>query len=190
MPKTKKLYCYVDETGQDTLGALFIVSVVVSDEQREQLIPILEKIEKQTGKGKVKWMYSKERARTDYIKRILEKSEFKGKLYYSSYKNTREFLPRTVLTVARTVTAVAEPNYQATVFVDGLPKSKIGWFGSSLRHLHIHTKKIRGVRKEESDALMRLADAIAGFTRAAITDNKEYAKLLVKAATDGFIKEV
>ena len=27
----KKLYCYVDETGQDTKGALFLVTVVVEN---------------------------------------------------------------------------------------------------------------------------------------------------------------
>jgi hypothetical protein len=38
MPKVKqKLYCYVDETGQDTLGQFFIVSVVITEDIREKL---------------------------------------------------------------------------------------------------------------------------------------------------------
>ena len=32
---TQKFYCYVDETGQDTQGELFIVSVVIADQERE-----------------------------------------------------------------------------------------------------------------------------------------------------------
>jgi len=36
-PAKSKLYCYVDETGQDTLGELFIVAVVVSDADRDNL---------------------------------------------------------------------------------------------------------------------------------------------------------
>ncbi|MBI2599976.1 hypothetical protein HYW43_03590 [Candidatus Daviesbacteria bacterium] len=33
----QKLYCYVDETGQDTQGELFIVSVVVAKNDREEI---------------------------------------------------------------------------------------------------------------------------------------------------------
>jgi hypothetical protein len=35
--ENQKFYCYVDETGQDTMGELFIVSVVVSSSQRDEL---------------------------------------------------------------------------------------------------------------------------------------------------------
>ena len=28
----QKIYCYVDETGQDTLGQFFIISVVVTED--------------------------------------------------------------------------------------------------------------------------------------------------------------
>ena len=45
MPKTKKLYCYVDETGQDTKGRFFLVAIVITGEEREELIKELEKIE-------------------------------------------------------------------------------------------------------------------------------------------------
>lgn len=47
--RSKKLYCYVDETGQDTKGKLFLVAIVL--EQQGQLIRIqnkLDKIEKLT----------------------------------------------------------------------------------------------------------------------------------------------
>ena len=48
----QKLYCYVDETVQDTKGKLFIVSVIVTEGEREQLARQLEEIEKNSGKGK------------------------------------------------------------------------------------------------------------------------------------------
>jgi hypothetical protein len=35
MKKTEKLYCYVDETGQDTMGKFFIVSVVVFEKAKK-----------------------------------------------------------------------------------------------------------------------------------------------------------
>jgi hypothetical protein len=53
----QKLYCYVDETGQDTYGKFFLVSVLLHDQRiKEKLEPLLEEIEKRAGKGKMKWL--------------------------------------------------------------------------------------------------------------------------------------
>ncbi len=49
-------------------------------------------------------------------------------------------------------------NYKVTVFVDGLNGSELPRFTHGLRDLHIQTRKVRGVRKDENDALIRLAD--------------------------------
>jgi hypothetical protein len=51
----QNFYCYVDETGQDTLGQFFIVSVVVTESERDSLTAELDMIERLSGKGKVKW---------------------------------------------------------------------------------------------------------------------------------------
>lgn len=50
----QKLYCYVDETGQDTEGDLFVVSLVVTGDERDELLKLCESIEKKSGKGKFK----------------------------------------------------------------------------------------------------------------------------------------
>ena len=42
----QKLYCYVDETGQDTKGKLFLVPVVITNSQKEKLRDKLNKIER------------------------------------------------------------------------------------------------------------------------------------------------
>lgn len=41
----KKLYCYVDETGQDTEGKLFIVVVIIVENEKEVVIEQIEEIE-------------------------------------------------------------------------------------------------------------------------------------------------
>ena len=69
----------------------------------------------------------------------------------------------TVLTAARAVLAAAPQHLGTTVYVDGLPKARLRWQGTQLRRLSIRNNKVSGVRKEEADALMRLADAVAGF---------------------------
>lgn len=51
----RRLYCYVDETGQDTRGALFIVAVVIAEEDAEHLRRVCERIERETGK-RAKWI--------------------------------------------------------------------------------------------------------------------------------------
>jgi hypothetical protein len=35
-PGKQNLYCYVDETGQDTNGKFFVVSVVIADSRRDE----------------------------------------------------------------------------------------------------------------------------------------------------------
>ncbi len=52
--EAKRIDLYVDESGQDTKGKLFVVAVVAvenSDEFRQHC----ESFEKSSGKGKVKW---------------------------------------------------------------------------------------------------------------------------------------
>ena len=53
MDKTK-LYCYVDETGQDTQGRLFIVSVIIP-ENRYVIAQYSSEFEYRTGKVRFKW---------------------------------------------------------------------------------------------------------------------------------------
>lgn len=186
----QKIYCYVDETGQDTQGRLFIVSVIVAGDERQEMSGKLERIEQETQKGRVKWMKARDDARVAYIERVLTSPVFKNKLAYASYQSTTEYLARTVLTTARAITIHSEKDYKATIFVDGLPRSQTRWFGSELRHLRIRTKKVRGVRIEEASPLIRLADALCGFVRAAIEGREDLIPLLEKALAEGYIKEL
>jgi len=44
MQVMQKLYCYIDETGQDTKGKLFLVSIVIQEQEREELREKIERI--------------------------------------------------------------------------------------------------------------------------------------------------
>lgn len=186
----QKLYCYVDETGQDTEGNLFIVSVVIADHERDATIKLCERIERETRKGRVKWIKADYPRRLEYIRRILQEPVFKEKLNFAIYRNSREYLALTVLTVARAIFANVQKEYKATVLIDGLPRSQEKWVGSELRHLRIQIRKVRGVRKDENDALIRLADAICGFVRGAIEGNPELKELLERGKQSVFLKEL
>jgi hypothetical protein len=179
----QKLYCYIDETGQDTQGELYITGVIVTGTERDDLITILEDIERTSGKGNVKWVDARKEARTAYIRTVLQRPAFKGKLFYTTYHQLTNYLELTILTTARAILARAQGDYKATVFVDGLQDSLIHRFGTELRHLRVRTKKVRGVRKDETDALIRLADALCGLVRAA-TMKRDLQRLLDKAKAE------
>src|SRR3989344_2612495 len=188
----KKLYCYVDETSQDTQGKLFVVSVVVASNERDALMKLCEKIEKESGKGKFKWGKAEKKLRLDYVKRIFKTKIFKGKLRYSVFRDTKDYDLATIVAVSKAI-HFKEPaqGYTTLVYVDGLSKSKRHEYGSQLRKLGVPTRKVRGVTKDENNALTRLADAIAGFVRDALAkEQKDAEKLFELAKADKYLVEV
>jgi hypothetical protein len=179
-PPKQNLYCYVDETGQDTMGRLFIVSVVISEAERDALTSELEQIEHLSGKGKVKWIHTRHAARIAYIRAVLSAEAFRNALYFSAFSNTKSYMAMTVLSTARAIAMVARQPSEATVYVDGLPRARLRWFGVELRRLSIRTRKVVGIRREESEALMRLADACCGFVRLALSGQQPEVTGLLK----------
>ncbi len=54
------------------------------------------------------------------------------------------------------------------MYIDALSKTKRVEYGRHLHRLGLPARKVHGVAKEESNALIRLADAVAGFVRDAV----------------------
>lgn len=184
-----KLYCYVDETGQDTKGQFFLVSVVITGSERDAVITELERIEQSTAKGLVKWHKAAFDRKVAYLNAILSNPSFKGRIFFSHYSQTTSYVELTVYSTAKAILERAKEDYKATVVVDGLRRNEVARFAHELRKLHIRVKKVRGVR-DESNALIRLADAIAGFVRDAL-EGKPYAQKPYQEAKDkGILKEV
>lgn len=177
---TQKIYCYADESGQDTKGELFLVSVIVGDKERDELRSVVETIEKETGKRHIKWQRSSHTIRVAYLERLIQEDILKGKICFSVYRNTQAYVDLTILTVAKSILYKAKDGYKASVFVDGLDRVEIRKFTAGLRKLHIQTRKVRGLR-DESDTLIRLADAFCGFIRDYI-EGEEYTKELYSRA--------
>jgi len=172
---TKKIYCYVDETGQDTQGEIFLVALVMTDEQRDQLATEAIRIEKESGKSLKKWRRAVFSRKIEYIKAIFGSPLFADSLFFANYEKSIAYLDLTILTTARAILIKAgEAGYKATVVVDGLREPEAVKFAASLRHLRINVRKVRGMR-DESDPLIRLADSIAGFVRDYL-EGQEYTK--------------
>lgn len=194
MPKKAvlKLYCYVDETGQDTGGHLFIVAVIIADDQRDDLRHTLRQIEKISRKYQLKWTAIKRERRIAYIQAIIGNPMFKGVMDYSRYEDTKTYVDLTILSVAKAIHAKIEKTkklYEANIFVDGMKRSEQYRFAAGVRKLGVKVHKARGLR-DESDEFIRLADAIAGFTRDALEGDKEMAALFKRGLKKGIITEV
>lgn len=163
---TEKVYCYVDESGQDTKGTVFVVTVVIVGKERNLIRKILEDIEKSTGKKKTKWMKSKKELKTAYFEKIIDSAQLKELVFCSVVEGSVAYRDTTVVAIASAINEYKNtPRYKASVFIDGLKKTEVKLVGLGLRRVGIHVEKVRGVR-DESDALVRLADSVAGLTRA------------------------
>ena len=161
----QKLYAYVDESGQDTAGRLFVVSVLLLAEERDALLQRLEDIETRSGKHNVKWQKTRYSYRQAYLEAIQQLRLLEQTLFFEVHRPHTDYMSLTALTTARAIQRKVHPPYKATVFVDGLRRHEIPLFSKGLRRLQIQTNKIRGVRREENDAFMRLADALCGLVR-------------------------
>ena len=183
--KTQKFYCYVDETGQDTEGELFLVSVVLKDkEQLDALRQKLSKIEKSTNKKFLKWFKTPFVVKEKYLFELTKIKELREAVYYSFYKEGgKEYTPLISLTVAKSIIFQKVKDYEATITIDGLNAAETDKVRRELKRLGVHYRKIRGM-KDEQEILLRLADSMAGVLRDCV-EGREYAKKLLSI----FLKE-
>lgn len=188
----KKLYCYIEENGQDTQGKIFVVSVVVTEENRDELRTLCEELERISQKGKDKWRTAKHERRMRYMRHIIADDRFKRVLRYEVFRNTKDYDSSTIKGIVSAVKwdKPAGP-FTTLVYVDGLSKTKRLEYGARLRHMGLPVRRIRGVSRDEADALIRLADSIAGFIRDALDGkSEEIQDLFKKAKKDEMLVEV
>jgi len=69
-------------------------------------------------------------------------------------------------------------------------KKEIEIFSRGLRDLNIRTRKIRGVKKDENNAFIRLVDAMCGLVRDSEDDNVWAKKITAKLVKEGFVCEL
>src|SRR4030042_437470 len=129
----RKLYCYVDESGQDTYGEIFLVSIVLVGKERDQLKEKLLEIEKKTGKKIYKWRKTKFETRNEYLDQVFSNKIFQDKLFYSKHLNTKSYVDLTIMSSAKAILLKEKKDYKVTVFVDGLNKKEVRLFAKGLR---------------------------------------------------------
>ena len=173
----QKLYCYVDETGQDTGGIFFAVSVLVTNSERENLLNKLEDTEKRSGKGNVKWHKSKQGHREKYLEEIAQLSELHHKLFVSAYRDSKDYLAHTADAIAKSLRH--KRGERAIIYVDALKDAEQPKLKRQLRPSVKIPTRVRGVKREENNAFIRLVDAVCGLVRDA-EDGSDWAKKMVR----------
>ena len=175
----QKLYCYVDETGQDTLGKFFLVAVAIAKGRLKDSIRLrLDAAEKESGKGFSKWGSTKPKHKGDYLEQIASIHGLSRAVFYTTFENTKEYLDLTASTVGRAILLKKKGKFQVVVIIDGLNEAERWVVSRKLKSLGITRKKVKGARFR-SDPFIRLVDAFAGFLRD-YEEGQVYAKKLFK----------
>ena len=184
--KKQKLYAYVDESGQDTHGKFFIVGVVVTEENRDAVLKELEAIEEESGKHTIKWHRARPQHREKYMTLVARSSLLKNQAFFDTFTLTKQYIALSSYATARAILRKAEENYSASIFVDGFNKRELEKFEHGLKELRIKKRKLRGVRRDENNALIRFADAVCGLVRDA-GESERAAELLKQLMRSGTI---
>jgi hypothetical protein len=178
--RRRKLYCYVDETGQDARSEAFVVVAMVTEEQQEELRSALVHIEQLAGTSKRKWHKSRPERRLRYLALALEKQVAAGDVFFGVYKKPLPFFFPFIEVIERAIKTKRSPEYLARVFVDGIDRKKATELTNALRLRDVSLEMVRG-RRDESEPLIRLADMWAGCIRAALAGAEEEKVLCERA---------
>lgn len=162
---TQRLYAYIDESGQETEGRIFVVcAVIVESSSRDALLSQLEALEARSRKGRVKWHRARFAYRQAYVRELENLALLAHSVFLIRFARTQRYNEVTAEAVARAIRARGGENDRVRVIVDGLRREERRLFSSVLRRHQIRPDDVRGAR-DQNDAFIRLADAICGLTR-------------------------
>ena len=185
----RKLYCYVDETGQDVRSEFFIVVAIVSDKDQDFLRNQLLEIESLSKIGKRKWHKSRSERRKYYLGLALKEGAGRREVYFAHYKKPLPYFLPILETLEKAILDKAKEDYKAIVYIDGIDKKKAIELTNALRLRAIRLKLVKSVR-DESEPLIRLADRWAGCIRGAFLGKKDEKNLLNKAKNEKYLQNI
>ena len=185
--KKRKLYCYVDEAGQDTASSVFVVAAVVSAGEQDKLREILMEIERAAGTGHRKWHENRPARRLRYLNLVIERGVGYKEVFFGSFPKPLPFFFPMLEVVEVAINAVATFPYTTRVVVDGIDRKKAAELTNALRLRGVSLDMVRG-RRDESEPIIRLADMWAGCIRAALLGRAEERALLKRAIETNYIR--
>ena len=163
--KKSRYDLYVDESGQDTRGRSFYVAVIAIEDS-DKFRQLCEATEEISGKRNTKWGKSDKNKRLVYLRTVIQHAASGNvKLFYNVFRNTTNYDAATIEGIAKSIRALRPTGSRVYVYIDGLTKTKRGDYKTRLRKSSCPVRKVSGIRKDENEPLIRLADAVAGASR-------------------------
>ena len=190
MPKLKvqKLYCYVDESGQDTKSDIFVVVVVANDKNQAEIRNQLFQLERQTKIGKRKWHKTLKTIKYEFLKMQIESKILTGDIFFGRFTKPIPYFLPIIEVLEKAIKLKAENNYSSNIYVDSIDKKKAKELTNALRFKKIKLQMIKS-RRDESEPIIRLADRWAGYIRE-LQFNKKQEKLFIQAIKAKCIIEI
>jgi hypothetical protein len=185
----QKLYCYVDESNSHYAIHQFIVGIVITDEDRDDLAELCREFEIESGKRN-KWSDCKDAVNVAYMSMAAEVDALKGRLFFSVFSGIADYLAYAADGIKAAVEAYDESGKTTFVLYDALPDAHERPLKKLLRERGVKVGKVRGLRREQDEPLLMLADAVCGLARDTILGKDEAAALMSKAIRNGAIQEV
>lgn len=185
----QKLYCYVDESGQDTASDFFVVVAVITEGDQQSIREHLERIERNAGTNRKKWHKVRHENRMRYLSAVLEQKIAAGNVYVVHYKKPIPFFFPMIVLLEKAIKQAAKEAHRANVYVDGIDDQKAKELTNALRASKISLRLVKS-RRDESEPLIRLADMWAGCIRSSFLGNKDTRTLFKKAQESGYLKDI
>lgn len=180
MNPPQKIYCYVDESGQDEGSETFVVAVVLCRKDPRALGMRLLEMEETSGVGRFKWHGAKRARSHTFLELTMTERSAIICIFAGHYKKPTPYFPPMTETIERAIKAAARGPYRAIVLIDGVDKKKAAEFTRELRAHGTCLDHVRSTR-DESEPAIRLADRWAGCMRSALLGDKIAEKLVEDA---------
>ncbi|TSC83692.1 MAG: hypothetical protein G01um101416_1187 [Microgenomates group bacterium Gr01-1014_16] len=163
---TLKLYCFVDETGQDTEGKFFcVVAILTKSEKVDELRQNLINTEIKTKKISSKWGKTNVKVRQNYLQNAISHVKKSSRVYFAVFHNSKEFTALTAFTITQVISLYSKGGKNSWfIIIDGLNSVEQDKTLRIVKNYYINYRKISG-KTDQSEPILRLADSFAGLIR-------------------------
>lgn len=185
----QKIYCFVDETGQDAGSKIFIVVAVIVKGSPEVIRLSLLKLERQLKIGNKKWHKLRHKDRVNFIRNFLQEKPNHLQIYFGRFKKPSPYFFPTFEVIQKSLGFYSQEPIEAIIYVDGQDSISAKKMTNALRSKKLHLNLVKGL-KDEAEVLIRLADRWAGCLRLAFLEDGECKILVTRAKKISLLREI
>src|SRR3989344_7244377 len=185
----KKLYCYVDESGQDAKSEIFVIFAVVTAKDQDIIRKKLIDIEREAKTNKLKWHKTRHDRRLKYLTLVLDRKIASGEVYTAHYKKPIPYFFPIIDLLEKAIKDAISVTYKARIYVDGIDKQKAKQLTNALRASGISLRMVKS-RRDESEPIIRLADMWAGCIRSSLLGHEKAKQIVEQAKSQNYLHQI